>query len=114
MATELHFDNLSVGGTTIAASAFVSDSGRLTLGGDDGAVSTADGKIHNFRRALTKRGTCSIYGDGKAYETDGPGLGVTCVFKRGTSTVATWTAAVASEYSTNDRTSRLTFTGDAS
>ena len=114
MATNLRFDNLTVAGTAIATTAFVSHSGRLTLTGDDGAVSTADGRVHNFRRMINKRGECQIYGDGKAYETDGPSLGVACVFKRGTSTVQTWTATVASVYNTNDLTSRLTFIGDPS
>lgn len=112
MATYLRFDNVSIDGTAIATSSFVSHSGRLTLTGDDGAVSTADGRIHNFRRMVNKRGECTLYGDQTAYETAGPSLGVTCIFKRGTSTVQTWTATVSATYNNNDRTTQMSFIGD--
>ena len=118
MATQLRFDNMTIDGTAIAAASFVSNSGRITLTGDDGAVSTADGKIQNFRRALNFRAEAEYYGNAQAYETDGPGLGKTVAFLRGTnaltifpsgtSVVSTVTAIVSSEYSDQNKTSRLT------
>jgi hypothetical protein len=63
-----------------------------------------------------------MYGKAAAYETDGPGLGVTCSFYRGTnaltifpdaattSVVSTITALVSSAYNDADKTSRLSIT----
>ena len=116
MAATLRFDNLTIAGTAIAASAFVSGSGRLSLTGDDVATTTADGRIHNDRRCLNARAECSAYGDQCALETDN-GLGVACVFKRGTNTVRSATMAVSvavSDAVDGAEISRLTFVGDAS
>jgi len=120
MATQLRFDNMTIDGTAIAVASFVSHSGRITLTGDDGAVSTADGKIHNFRRAINFRAEAEYYGDARAFETDGPGLGVTVGFLRaaagldifpdGTDVVSTITALVDVEYDEANKTSRLSIT----
>lgn len=115
MAAVLRFDNLTIAGTAIATSAFVSGSGRLTLAGDDVATSTADGRIHNDRRCLNTRAECTLYGDQTAFETDN-GLGVAVVFKRGTNTVKSATMAVSVAVSDvgGASLSRCTFVGDPS
>ena len=64
MATVLPFNSITVGGTQVAGpDDFVYGSGRITLKGDDGAVTTADGKIHNYRTALHPEGSCELRGD---------------------------------------------------
>lgn len=113
MATMLRFDSAKIDGTSVTTAEFVSGSGRITYTGDDVAVTTADGKIHNDRRAKTFSAEFQMYGDGKAFETP-VGLGVPVSFYRGTATtaIATFTAVVQSTYSANDRTSRISITAD--
>lgn len=110
MASRLRFDNCVLGTNTIAAAAFVSGSGRITLAGDDGKVTTGAGRIHNFRRTITPKAECELYGDQTVVET-APGLGVTCAFKRGTTTVKSFTAVVSPQYQDNMKTTKVTATG---
>jgi hypothetical protein len=112
MAASLRFDSVSIAGTTNASSVFVSGSGRLNLLGDDSAVTTADHRIQHDRRAQNMRAEFTLYGDLTAQETPG-GLGVACVFYRGTATVKSATMAVQTVYNSNDRTTRMTLTADA-
>lgn len=113
MASVLRFDNMTIDGTAVAASVFVSGSGRIMHGGDDVTTTTADGRIQHDRRAYNPRAECSLYGDQTAFETD-DGLGVPCVFKRGTNTVNSYTCAVSAAVSDVDGASitRLTFVAD--
>jgi len=114
MATLLRFDNATLGTNTVAAAEFVSGSGRITLSGDDGRVTTGDGRIHNFRRTITPRAECELYGDKTSLES-AVGLGVECTFKRGTNAVYTaFTGTVAVQYNKNSETSRITVTGTPS
>lgn len=116
MATLLRFDSVDIGGTTITSDDFVSGSGRISYVGDDVAVTTANGQIHNDRRAKNFRAEFQMYGDGKAFETVAPSFGTTVNFYRGNSTtpIATMTAVVSSTYSANDRTSNISIIGDPS
>lgn len=69
MATVLPFNKIEIGSTVVAGPEdFIYGSGRLSLKGDDNAVTTADGKIHNYRSAQHPEAACEVRGDklGKA------------------------------------------------
>ena len=110
----LRFNRVEIDGTTISTAEFVSGSGRLNYVGDDSAVTTADGRVHNVRRARNYRAAFNMYGDGIAFATEAPGLGKTVKFYRDTTTtaIATFTAVTSCTYNPNDRTSAMTVTGD--
>lgn len=70
MATVLPFNQIKIGSTVVAGPAdFIYGTGRLTLKGDDNAVTTADGKIHNYRASLHPEGSCEVRGDKRAKST---------------------------------------------
>ena len=70
MACVLPFNCIKVNSMTIAGPAdFEYGSGQLTLNGEDSAVVTADGRIHNYRVALTPSGTANLRGDKRSSET---------------------------------------------
>lgn len=105
MATVLPFDNAVVGATTLATSAFVHNTGRVNLTGDDVAVTTSDGRIHNIRNKVNARYELQAYGDQTVVETAAQSLGVTVTLKRDSDTVKTGTAVNSARYDdTNDVT----------
>lgn len=64
MATVLPFNQIKIGSTVVAGpDDFIYGTGRLSLKGDDNAVTTADGKIHNYRAALHPEASCELRGD---------------------------------------------------
>ena len=77
MACVLPFNAIEVGGTSSVGSGteiagpdeFEYGSGSLELAGDDTAITTADGRIHNYRSAMTPSASCSLRGDKRANET---------------------------------------------
>jgi len=73
MACVLPFNNIVIGATTIGPDAFVYGSGQLQLAGQDSAVTTADGMIHNFRSSLTPSSSFELRGDQRAKDTGAPG-----------------------------------------
>ena len=74
MSCVLPFNQISVGLSVIASPAdFIYGTGELTLNGDDSAVTTADGQIHNYRSALTPGASCEVRGDKRlALDTAAP------------------------------------------
>lgn len=113
MASLLRFDNCALGTNTLAATSFVTGSGRVAMAGDDGKVTTADGRIHNFRRTITPKADCELYGNQTVVET-AVGLGVVCTFKRGTTTVKTFTGVVTAQYQDNTKTTKVSVVGTPS
>lgn len=70
MASVLPFNQIKIGSTVVAGpSNFIYGTGKLTLKGDDNAVTTADGKIHNYRVALHPEGNVEVRGDKRSYDT---------------------------------------------
>ena len=123
MATVLPFNSISVGGTQIAGpDDFIYGSGRLSLKGEDSAVTTADGKIHNFRSALSPEGSCELRGDkrsvGTGESTKWPTMGTTVTFgyvaSRGASatTVYECSAILSPEYDAEQNKTTVSIKGD--
>lgn len=70
MACVLPFNAIEVNGTVIAGPAdFEYGSGSLELAGDDTAITTADGRIHNYRSSMTPSASCALRGDKRSAET---------------------------------------------
>jgi hypothetical protein len=70
MACVLPFNCIKVDGVAIAGPAdFEYGSGQLTLNGEDSAIVTADGRIHNYRVAITPSSTANLRGDKRSSET---------------------------------------------
>ena len=64
MATVLPFNKIILDNVVIAGpDDFIYGSGRLTLKGEDSAVTTADGKIHNYRSALSPEASVELRGN---------------------------------------------------
>jgi len=64
MATVLPFNQIKIGSAVVAGPEdFIYGTGRLSLKGDDNAVTTADGKIHNYRASLHPESSCEVRGD---------------------------------------------------
>lgn len=73
MACRLPFNQITIDGTKVAGPEdFIYGTGTLTLTGQDSAVTTADGMIHNYRAALTPSANCEFRGDARAKETGAP------------------------------------------
>ena len=73
MACQLPFNQITIGGTLVAGpDDFIYGTGQLQLQGQDSAVTTADGRIHNYRSALTPTASCEFRGDARARETGAP------------------------------------------
>jgi hypothetical protein len=111
MASILPFDNATLDGTTVAASDFVHGSGQYTEAGQDIQTTTADGKIHHDRQSVTRRASMELYGD-KTSLNSAVGLGVTCVLKRSSSTITTFTGIVSATYNESSKTTRIEIAGD--
>lgn len=70
MACVLPFNCIKVDSVEVAGPAdFEYGTGQLTLNGEDSAIVTADGRIHNYRVALTPSSTCNLRGDKRSVET---------------------------------------------
>jgi hypothetical protein len=70
MATVLPFNQIKVGSTVVAGpDDFIYGTGRCSLKGDDNAVTTADGKIHNYRSSLHPEASVEVRGDKRAKAT---------------------------------------------
>jgi hypothetical protein len=112
MPSILPFDNIVVNSVAIPASEFVSGKGTLNMIGNDVAVTTADGRIHNVRQAISSDASCELYGDKTARKTTAPSLSVPIVLKRGTATVASFNGIVAVTYNESSKTSSVSIKGD--
>ena len=113
MASVLPFDNAVLGGVEVGADEFVHGSGSINLKGEDSAVTTADGRIHNDRLAENFEGSCELYGD--RTDLNSPiGAGQAVVFKAGTSEILSGTGIVTAEYSKEKNTTNVSIAGDPS
>jgi hypothetical protein len=111
MATVLPFDKVVAGATTIDTDEFVSGRGMLSLKGDDGAVTTADGRIHNFRRTVVPETSFECHGD-KSAMNGVAGLGVSIAVSRGATAIKSFTGIVSAKYSETSETTAVTIKGD--
>lgn len=74
MATRLPFNQILLDGAVVAGPEdFVYGTGSLLLAGQDSAVTTADGMIHNYRSALTPSASCNLRGDKRLKDSGAPG-----------------------------------------
>ena len=74
MSVMLPFNQISIEGTPIAEPAdFAYGAGKYSKAGADSAVTTADGRIHNFRSAQSIEASCELLGDMTAHDTGYPG-----------------------------------------
>lgn len=127
MASILPFNNITVGGVQVAGpDAFVYGTGRVKIGGEDNAVSTADGLIHNNRNSVTYEGACELKGNFMAKETASPAtltgqgwpslsaavvLGYVSAREGEAAAVATFDAVLTIEYDSETDKSTVTITG---
>ena len=73
MACQLPFNQISINGAVVAGpDDFIYGTGQLQLTGQDSAVTTADGRIHNYRSALTPSANCEFRGDARAKDSGAP------------------------------------------
>lgn len=73
MASILPFNSITIGGVEVAGpDAFVYGSGRLNCRGEDSAVTTANGMIHNYRNAVQYESTVELKGNFMPKETAAP------------------------------------------
>ncbi len=131
MSCILPFNQIKSGSTVIASPAdFVYGTGRLELKGEDSAVTTADGLIHNYRSAVTYSGSCEVRGDKRlALDTGAPAslsgqtwptletpLTLEYVSARSAEpvTVKTFGGLISVEYDSDLNKSTVTITGSAS
>lgn len=127
MACRLPFNQITVGGTKVAGPEdFIYGTGSLTLTGQDSAVTTADGMVHNYRAALTPSATCEFRGDARLKETGAPAswdaaawpelsgtVKLEYVASRGgaATTVRTFQGLVAAEYDSSQNKTTVNITG---
>jgi hypothetical protein len=107
MASVLPFDNASIGGVSVPAAEFVEGSGVYKETGHDNAVTTADGRIHNYRQTITREASFECYGDKSALAT-GKGLGVAVTV----GSVGSFTGLVTAAYDTSNRKTSVSVKGD--
>lgn len=73
MACTFPFNQVKRGSAVlIPPAAFVYGSGSISVKGDDSAVTTADGLIHNYRNAITPEASCEARGDYRSLDTAAP------------------------------------------
>ncbi len=73
MPCQLPFNQITVDDVVVASpSDFIYGTGTLQLTGQDSAVTTADGRIHNYRSALTPSASCEFKGDARQKDTGAP------------------------------------------
>lgn len=127
MACVLPFNQITIDGTVVASPAdFIYGSGSLTLTGQDSAVTTADGQIHNYRAALTPSARCEFRGDARKKDTGAPEtwtgqtwptlsgtVKLEYVASRGANatTVRTFSGLVSCEYDSSQNKTSATITG---
>jgi len=113
MASVLPFDNMTIAGAghVVAAADFVRGSGHYVSSGNDVAVTTADGRIHNVRQSKTPSASCELYGDQTDISSPA-GLAEAIVLKRDSDTVASFSGIVTAVYNKESRTTRVDIAGD--
>lgn len=124
MATVLPFNKITIGGTLVAGpDDFIYGTGNLKLKGEDTAVTTADGKIHNYRSALSPEATVEVRGNKCAKSTGQtekwPTAGGTIVLALASSLsdaspteVASFSGIISAEYDGEQNKTTLTIKGD--
>lgn len=127
MATRLPFNQIKLDGVLVAGPEdFVYGSGTCQLTGQDSAVTTADGMIHNYRSALTPSGSCNLRGDKRSRDSAAPAswdgqtwpamsgqVTLEHVAARGTAAteVASFSGLIAVEYDSSNNQSSVNITG---
>jgi hypothetical protein len=127
MACVLPFNQISIDGVVVASpSDFIYGSGSLTLSGQDSAITTADGQIHNYRAALTPSARCEFRGDARSKDTGAPAswdgqtwpclsgtVKLEYIAKRGeaATVVRTFAGLVSCEYDSNQNKTSANITG---
>jgi hypothetical protein len=131
MSSILPFNQIKSGSSVIASPAdFVYGTGRLELKGEDNAVTTADGLIHNYRSAVAYSGSCEVRGDKRlALDTAAPAtssgqtwpsLETSLTFEYVSSrtadpvTVLSFSGLISVEYDSDLNKSTINITGSAS
>lgn len=112
MASILPFDNATINGTPVAASAFVHGSGSLQEKGSDKAVTTSDGRIHNHREAINREASFEAHGDQTSLGGNTRSVGVAIVLKNGVTTVASFNGIVTATYNDSSKTTSFSIAGD--
>jgi hypothetical protein len=112
MSSILPFDNAVINGTEIETTDFVNGSGSLTEKGSDTSVTTADNRIHNIRKSISRSADFELYGDQTSLNS-APGLGTSCVLKHGSSEVASFTGIVSASYNSSSLTTSISIAGDS-
>lgn len=123
MATVLPFNNITIGGVQVAGpDDFIYGTGRINLKGEDTAVTTADGKIHNYRTALSPEGSVEVRGNKCAkatgqtekWPTAGGALVLGFVSSSGATPteVASFSGIISAEYDGEQNKTTLTIKGD--
>jgi len=73
MASLFPFNHIKINDVEIAGpDRFIYGTGRMTVNGEDSALTTADGLIHNYRNAVQHEGACEIRGNFMDQETAAP------------------------------------------
>lgn len=104
---------------------FIYGTGTINLKGDDSAVTTADGLIHNYRNAITPDAQADVRGDKRSLDTAAPdsndnvwpALGDTLFLgyqatRGGTVTeIASFQGIISVEFDTKENKSTLSITG---
>lgn len=116
MAALLPFDYASIDGDAVPQTLFVFGSGTISSTDQDITVTTADGRIHNIRQAVSKSATFQAYGNLRdTYLMTTPSLSVAIVLKRGGSggtTVLSGNGVVDISYDKASETSTFNITMD--
>ena len=86
MSSVLPIDNAIINGVAISPGEFIHDTANYTINGQNIANTTADGKIHNLRQAVSGECSFELFGDRTELNSIA-GLGVECILKSGTTVV---------------------------
>ncbi len=87
------FDSVTINGLSIAENELVAAAMRFISGGNDTTVTTADGKVHRFRRSIRREAMFELFGDRSALCELRP---VTVVFQRNGTNFLTFSKALVS------------------
>jgi hypothetical protein len=116
MATKLPFNYFTDGSNPITEPELVHGSGTYREAGNDNAVSTADGRIHNHRKTIEPSADFEVYGDRTDLES-AAGLGVAITLKLGGAagtliSHASFVGIITATYSAQDDKTRISIAGD--
>lgn len=112
MSCQLPFNTISVAdGGSAGPSQFSYGTGALRLTGQDNAVTTADGKIHNYRAALNPSASCQLCGDRRSLDNSAPSLPKVVTLSLDSTTIYSFPGIVSVEYDSNTNVSNVNISG---